>query len=303
MKSADKFSLKISWKPLLLDVIIFLCGAITFSIAIVMFTAPNNLAPGGVTGVATMLNYLSIQWKLPFELPIGLTSTLINIPLLILAWIGLGRRMAIRTVVATLLTNTFIDVLEPIIPDFTDNVMLASLFGGVLMGIGVGLFLNRGGSTGGTEIIARLLEKKHPHIPIGKLMLLVDGIIIALSAVVYGQLESPMFAVVLVFVTSQITDWLVYGGRRGKMAMILSKKQPELTEAITGRLDQGATLLRANGAFSGQDQQMILCAVRRDEVYRLKRLVFEVDPDAFFMLLSTDEVLGQGWLNPKENIK
>ena len=295
-----KGTVRPAWKPLLLDVFMFLGGAIAFSVAIVMFTAPNNLAPGGVTGVATILNYLSVQWGLPFELPIGLTSTLINIPLLILAWIGLGRRMAIRTVIATLLTNTFIDLLEPVVPDFTANPMLAALFGGVLMGVGVGMFLNRGGSTGGTEIVARLLEKKYRHIPIGKLMLLVDGVVIALSALVYGELESPMLAVVLVFVTSQVTDWLVYGGRRGKMAMILSQKQPELTEAITVRLDQGATLLRANGAFSGQDQQMILCAVRRDEVYRLKQVVFAIDPNAFFMLLTTDEVLGQGWLNPKD---
>lgn len=287
------------WKPLLLDILLFLLGGVVFAVAITMFTAPNDLAPGGVTGIATMLHYLSREY-LPFELPIGAVSTVINIPLLAMAWFFLGRRMAIRTVVATLLSNSLIDVLEPILPPFQGDIMLAAIFGGVLMGTGVGLFLGRGGSTGGTEIIARMLEKKHPHIPIGKLMLLVDGIIIALSALVYRQLESPMYAVVLVFIASQITDWLVYGGRRGKMAMILSKKQAELTQAITLRLDMGATLLPATGGYTGNPQEMILCAVRREEVFRLKRLVYELDPDAFFMLLSTDEVLGLGWQDPKK---
>ncbi|MBQ8683755.1 MAG: YitT family protein [Clostridia bacterium] len=289
----------VAWKPLLLDAALFLLGGVSFAIAITMFTAPNDLAPGGVTGVATMLNYLSREY-LPFELPIGAVSIVMNVPLLILAWVGLGRRMAIRTVVATLLSNTLIDLLEPVLPPFEGDIMLASIFGGVLMGIGVGLFLHRGGSTGGTEIVARLLEKKYPHIPIGKLMLVVDGTVIALSAAVYRQLESPMYAVVLVFIASQITDWLVYGGRRGKMAMILSKKHKEMTEAITARLDMGATLLPATGGYTGQAQEMILCAVRREEVFRLKRLVYELDPDAFFMLLSTDEVLGLGWQDPKK---
>ena len=289
----------VAWKPLLLDVLLFLLGSVAFSVAITMFTAPNDLAPGGVTGIATMLHYLSRTY-LPFELPIGGLSILFNIPLLVAAWVFLGRRMAIRTVIATLLSNTLIDVLEPILPPFQGDIMLAAIFGGVLMGTGVGLFLGRGGSTGGTEIIARLLEKKYPHIPIGKLMLLVDGIIIALSAVVYRQLESPMYAVVLVFIASQVTDWLVYGGRRGKMAMILSGKQTELTEAITVRLDMGATLLPATGGYTGNPQEMILCAVRREEVFRLKRLVYEIDPDACFMLLSTDEVLGLGWQDPKK---
>ena len=182
-----------AWRPLLLEVVRFLLGGIACAVAITMFTAPNDLAPGGVTGIATMLNYLSRE-HLPFELPIGAVSIVINIPLLVMAWLFLGRRMAIRTVVATLLSNTLIDLLEPILPPFKGDIMLAAIFGGVLMGVGVGLFLGRGGSTGGTEIIARMLEKKYPHIPIGKLMLLVDGVVIALSALVYRQLESPMYA-------------------------------------------------------------------------------------------------------------
>ena len=150
-------------------------------------------------------------------------------------------------------------------------------------------------------MVARLLERKYPHIQMGKLILAVDAVVIAASAVVYRQMESPLFAVVLVFVSSQVTDWVIYGGRHGKMAMILSKKQPQVTAAIMERVNRGVTLLKAEGAYSGADQKMILCAVRRDETFRLRQLVFEIDPDAFFMMLSTDEVRGYRWLDPHEN--
>lgn len=290
---------RVNWKPLLLDGVLFLLGSIAYAVAVDMFTAPNDIAPGGITGIATMLNYLSREF-LPFSLPIGLISIVMNVPLLLAAWLVIGRRLAIRTLCGILLSSVWIDLLEPVLPAFQGEMILTCIFGGVLMGLGVGLFLSRGGSTGGSEIVARLLERKFPHIPIGKLMLAVDGAIIALSALVYRQLESPLYAVVLVFISSQVTDWLVYGGRQGKMALIFSRQQTALTAAIMERLDRGVTLLKGTGGYTGEDREVLLCAVRPEEVFRLKGLVFELDPDAFFMLLSTDEVRGYGWLDPHE---
>lgn len=290
---------KFNWKTLLMDVVLLFLGSLSYALAVDMFTAPNNIAPGGVTGIATMLNYLSQNW--PFEIPIGVATLVMNVPLLIAAWVKIGRRLAVRTIIGLALSSTLIDLLEPIIPPFQGENMLTCIFGGVLLGLGVGLILSRGGTTGGSEVVARLLERKFPHIPVGKLILLVDGVVIATSALVYRELESPLFAVVLVFISSQVTDWIIYGGRHGKMAMILSKKQTEVTAAIMERINRGVTLLKAEGAYSGADQKMILCAVRRDEVFRLRQLVFELDPDAFFMMLSTDEVRGYRWLDPHEN--
>ena len=289
-------------KGFLWDLVFIVAGSVCYAVAIGMFSDPNDIAPGGLTGVAILLNYL-FDW-----IPVGVATIVMNVPLLIISWFVLSKSMVIRTLCGIVISSVLTDVVTPYvntlflstIVEGDKDPLLVCIFGGALLGLGVGLILRRGGTTGGSEVISRLLEKKYPHMSVGTLILGVDAVVITLSAIVYGHIENALYAVVFVFVGSQIIDRVVYGGRSGKMVMILSKKQPELTEAITQRLDQGATLLRANGAFSGQDQQMILCAVRRDEVYRLKQLVFQIDPDAFFMLLSTDEVLGQGWLNPKD---
>ena len=287
-------------KTLAADGLLIAVGSLLYAISVVVFSAPNNIAPGGVTGIATMLNYISVN-HLPFEIPIGVSTLIMNVPLLIAAWVKIGRRLVVRTIIGLSLSSVMIDMLEPFIPVFQGEKILVCIFGGVLLGLGVGLILSRGGTTGGSEVVARLLERKYPHIQMGKLILAVDAVVIAASAVVYRQMESPLFAVVLVFVSSQVTDWVIYGGRHGKMAMILSKKQPQVTAAIMERVNRGVTLLKAEGAYSGTDQKMILCAVRRDETFRLRQLVFEIDPDAFFMMLSTDEVRGYRWLDPHEN--
>lgn len=285
-------------KQWLLDLLIYNLGSIAFGLSVAMFTAPADLAPGGVSGLATMANFLSRE-HLPFTLPIGGMILLINLPLLVAAWLRLGRTFTYRTLICTVLSSLWVDLLAEIVPPFKGELMLAAIFGGALMGLGVGLILSRGGTTGGSEIVANLLERRWPHIPIGKLILGVDGIVIALSAVVYGQLESPLYAVILVFISSLVTDWVVYGGRRGKMAMILCKDPEALTQRVMTELDRGVTLLKAVGGYTGREQQMLLCAVGRAQVFLLKRLVFDTDPDAFFMLLSTDEVVGFGWLDPK----
>ena len=132
-------------------------------------------------------------------------------------------------------------------------------------------------------------------------MLVVDGCVVVLSALVYRQLESPLYAIVFIVVSSFVTDRVVYGGRRGKMAMILTKEQPLLTARIMQELDRGVTLINSTGGYTGDEQKMILCAVNREEIVLLKRMTYELDPDAFFMMLTTDEVLGYGWLAPEKN--
>ena len=281
-------------KRLLTEFVLYALGSIAYGVAVSLFAAPNAIAPGGVTGLSTMVSYITERtWSLP--LPIGLTALVMNVPLLAAAWWRLGGRFTLRTLVCLFLSSTATDLTAKLLPPFRGELILVSLFGGALMGLGVGLILSRGGTTGGTEIVARLLERRWPHLSIGRLMLSVDGGVIALSALVFGRLESALYAVVLVFVASLVTDWLVYGGRRGKLALILSPQQPRLVQRIMTELKRGATLLRADGAYTGRSQNMILCAVSPEEVYPLKRLVLEEDPTAFFMLLSTDEVLGSGW--------
>ena len=299
---------KLDWKLLLGDIFWIFLGSICYGVAISMFSAPNHIAPGGVTGIATLLNYVSIEYQFPFEIPIGVATIAMNIPLLWAAWTVLGRRMAIRTVMGIAMSSVMVDVLDPYLSHLyvvtnTENPadpLLVCIFGGAILGLAVGLIMRRGGTTGGSEVMARLLEKKYPHMSVGNLILGVDAVVIAISAVVYGRLENAMYAVVFVFIGSQIIDRVVYGGRQGKIAMILSQKDDEVRTAIIERVDRGVTLLKAQGGYTGQDQKMILCAVRPDEVFRLRKTVFEVDPNAFFMMLTTDEVRGNRWMNPHE---
>ena len=295
---------KVDWKGLLVDCLYILAGGVCYGVAIAMFSAPNNIAPGGVTGIATLLNYISIHWGFPFEIPIGVATIVMNVPLLIAAWTVLGRRLAIRTLWGILVSSVLVDLMDPYLNTLYSgekaNLILVCIFGGVILGFAVGLIMRRGGTTGGSEIISRLLEKKFPHMSVGTLILAVDAVVITLSALVYGKLENAMYAVVFVFISSNVIDRVVYGGRSGKMVLIMTKKQPEVTAAITSQINRGCTLLKAQGGYSGQDQKMILCAVRRAEVFRLRQVAFEIDPDAFMMTLSTDEVRGYRWLKPNE---
>lgn len=277
----------------LTDLALIALGSLLFALSVVIFSAPNDIAPGGVTGLATMLNYL-------FRLPIGVMSVAINIPLLLIGWKRLGHRFLLRTLLGLLLSSAMTDLLALFMPAFRGEPMLVCLFGGALAGLGLGLILSRGATTAGSEIVGRLLEQRFPHVPIGRLILLVDAAVVLLSAAVYRQLESPLYATVFIFVSSLVTDRVVYGGRAGRMAMILTSRQPELTEQIMQKLDRGVTLLEATGGYTGRAQKMLLCVVSREEAAPLKRLVFELDPGAFFMMLSTDEVYGFGWQDPQK---
>ena len=296
---------KIDWKTLGWDFLMILIGSVCYAVAIGMFSAPNDIAPGGLTGIATLLNYASVHWNWPFELPIGITTIAMNVPLIAAAWFVLNRSMAIRTLMGITVSSVLTDIFSPYLEnlyrvDEGKNPILVCIFGGALLGLGVGLILRRGGTTGGSEVISRLLEKKYPHMSVGTLILVVDAIVITISAMVYGRIEQALYAVVFVFVGSQIIDRVVYGGRSGKMIMIISQKQPEISQAIMTKVNRGVTLLKAQGGYSGNDQNMILCAVRKDEVFRLRHTVFEIDPDAFLMMLTTDEVRGLGFMHPHE---
>ena len=173
-----------------------------------------------------------------------------------------------------------------------------ALFGGVLAGAGLGLIYMRGATTGGSEIVARLLERKFRHIPIGRLILLVDAVVVGASAIVYRNVESALYAMVLIFVSSSVMDALVYGGDAGKMLLIMTKKEREVADRILAEMERGVTMLNATGAYTGDDRRVLLCAVRRSEVYKLRTLVADLDPDAFIIVASTDEVLGEGFKTP-----
>ncbi len=270
------------------DFVYILAGSVCFGVSIALFSAPNHIAPGGLSGLMTLANYL-------WDLPIGTLVLVANIPLLIIAWVVLGRGFAARTIMGTVVSSVIIDAATALLPSFESDRLLAAIFGGVLAGTGLGLILSRGASTGGAEIVARLLERRFPHVPIGRLILLLDAVVIGLSALVYRELESPLYAIILVFLSSVITDRLVYGGQKGSTVLIISKHHATITARILSELNRGVTLLNAAGGYTGDKGQVVLCAVRRSEIYRLKQLVLNTDSEAFILLIPADEVHGVGF--------
>ena len=281
------------WKRTALDGLFYVLGSALYALSVNIFTAPNQIAPGGVTGIATLLNFV-------WGAPIGTMILLVNLPLLIAAWFRLGKAFTVRTLIVTILSSVVIDATAPFLPPFQGDKMLVALFGGVLAGAGLGLIYMRGATTGGTEVVARLLERKFRHIPIGRLILLVDALVVAASALVYRNVETALYAMVLIFVSTSLMDALVYGGDKGKMLLIMSRREREIAAEVLERMERGVTILNATGAYTGGEQRVLLCAVRRSEMYQLRSIVTDIDPCAFMIVVSTDEVLGEGFKVPSE---
>lgn len=270
------------------DYLFYILGGISYSISVNMFSTPNHISIGGLTGISTLLNYL-------FQLPVGVMVFVMNIPLYILSFKILGTKFLARTIVATASCSIFIDLLEKWIPPYTNNPLLAAIFCGVTCGLALSLVFMRGATTGGTDIIAKLVHKFRPNISLGKVLLLCDAIVVGISGLVYKNLESMLYASITIFVASKTIDFIIYGSAGGKLLLIVTSKVDEMTEAITERLDRGATIIPAKGGYTREDKDMILCAVRSHEIANINKIVKEIDPNAFTMITNASEIVGEGF--------
>lgn len=280
-----------------LDGIFFIFGSLLIALSINTFTAPSGIAPGGATGAAILLNAL-------FSWPIGITNLVINIPLFIWGIHATGARSMVKSAVAVLLSSLTIDVTANLLPPYLGDAMLASIFGGVLMGAGLALIFMRGGTTGGTDLAAVLIARRVPHISVGKLILLIDLPIVLFSVPVYGSIESPMYALITIFLTSRIVDAILCGtgaggAGTGKLILIISKNSDRIKQEILYRLVRGITELPAKGSYSGEPTEVLLVAVRRPQVARIHDLIREADPDAFVIVADAEEILGAGFYLPQ----
>lgn len=283
-------------KEMALDILFMTAGAIIYAIAINGFTAPNNIAPGGVTGVATMLNYA-------IGTPIGVVVFIINIPIVIWAVVEIGYKLVTKTIICIILNSLAIDILAPIIPVYHGDPLIITLIGGVCEGVGLSLVFFRGATTGGTDMVARLLNHRLRHMSMGKLMLMLDGCIVVVSAFVYHSIESAVYACVVIFVSTQLIDTIMYGTDigNGKMFFIFSKESEKIAERIMTELERGATFIKSRGAYMQQEGEMLLCAVRRFEVYHISEIIRTTDPDAFVIVGDAGEITGEGFKSTKSD--
>jgi len=292
-------SSELNAKDIVVNLVMYFLGSLIFAAAINIFIAPNDIAPGGLTGIATMLNYA-------FGLPIGTMVIVMNIPLFILGFLSFGFHFVIKTVIATVLSSIMIDVTEGIFPQYSGDALITVVFGGLLYGAGIALILIRGGTTGGTDLVANLINKRYPHLPMAKIIMLANILVVACSGFLYGNLESPMYAVIVIVIESKVIDTILYGTSvaTGKMLFIISPKNSEIAQTILCQLRRGVTALKARGVYTNREGEVLICAVHRPEVTRIYHLVYEIDPDAFIIVGDAGQIRGAGFqpiTDPTEN--
>lgn len=272
--------------PLIRDYLMILLGALITGTSYTYFFIPNNIAPGGITGVATVLNYL-IGWP-----PVGTLSFLLNIPLFLLGYKTGGKRFVFRSFTAMMFLSLFIDILpgDPI----TDDSMLASLFGGILMGLGLGMVLRAGATTGGTDLAAQMVHGRFSFISVGTFLFGIDCLVILLAGVVF-DVQAALVALIALYVSTKMMDVVIKGWNTAQQMMIISDRAPEIARRIISEMDRGATFIEATGAYTGEKRGMIYCVVTRAQILQVKSIVGSVDPHAFITVSDAHEVMGEGF--------
>lgn len=274
----------------MIDIAVIIAGSGVYALGVHCFTAPNNIAPGGVTGLATIVSFVT-------DLNIGILITLMNIPLLIAGFFLLNRGTMIKTLIGVVVLSVMTDWLLKDVPVYVADSgggILAAIFGGLLMGAGQGIVYAREGTTGGTDIINKIINRFKPEIKLGQISFLVNAAVALSGYIVYQNLDVVLYAVVSVFVQSRVIDGLVYGGLEGKFLMIFSEKPQEIADRLL-KLKRGVTLLSGEGAYSGEKRQVVCIAVHKNEYVKVKRIVKQTDPNAFVIITGASEVLGKGF--------
>jgi uncharacterized membrane-anchored protein YitT (DUF2179 family) len=267
---------------------IWILGCSLYAIGVNSFTIPNNIAQSGITGLAVVLNYL-------FEMPVGTVNLIMNIPLLILMWVFLGKKLVARTLWVTVLLSTALDVFSLFMPEYTGDKILASLFCGLLQGAGLGLIMITGATSGGTDIVGRLIHKKWPHITVGTIVMIADALVVGLGMLVFRSIESGLYAIIMIFVSTKVIDALIYGTGNGKMLMIVTEKADEVSQAIVHSSPRGVSILPAKGAYTGNNKNILLCVARKHEVSGILKTVKSVDDKTFIIVSEANEILGEGF--------
>lgn len=270
---------------ILLSYLQIVAGCLVGGIAYPLFLVPNDIAPGGVTGIATILNYL-------FDLPIGVMSILINIPLFIIGYKSMGRRFAFRSLISMFLFSVSIDLLK--LEPMTVDPLLASLYGGIVLGAGVGLIMRGGATTGGSDMMARVLHRAIPFMSVGMILFLIDCVVVVMAGVFIGATQA-LYALISIFVSGKVVDIVVTGFSGNKACFIMTPAWERVSERIMKDMERGATQLTARGAYSGKEQPVVLCVASPQEMAHLKSIVREEDESAFMFITDAHEALGEGF--------
>ena len=271
------------------DYLLITVGSLLYAIGTAIFNDPNDIAPGGMTGAAIVLNRI-------VPLGTGTWFMLMNIPILFLAIYKFGIRFTISTVYATVTNSIFTEILARYYKDyFVYDVVLGVIFGSVLVAIGIGITFKCHATTGGTDVIIKILRQKYPHIKTGVLFMLIDYVVILFAGFVLKDIKVVLYSLIGVMITSYVIDFVLYGRDEAKLIYIISNKTDVITERLLEELDVGATHIFGKGAYSGEDKKVILCAIKKRLSPLAEDIVREEDSDAFMIVTSATEIFGEGY--------
>ena len=280
----------------LIDTLFFVVGSLFYAGSITCFAVPNQIAQSGVAGLAIALNYL-----MP-SVSVGVGNLLFNVPLFILAWFFIGKRFVGRTLYVVAILSASLDVTERFFPKYTGDAFLASVYCGVLAGVGMALIMLRGATSGGTDILGKLMQKFVPQVSIGTGIAVAAAVIVTIDAIVFRSVESAMYAVVVVVISGKMLDYILYGVGKGKLLMIITEKPDELSREIIDRVGRGVSILPAVGAYTGEEKSMLVVAIHRGDVQKIYDVLKTVDEHAFTVVTEAGEVLGQGFRRRNEDV-
>lgn len=270
-------------------------GSLIFAAAFQFFLYPNSIVSGGVTGIAQIINRLT-------GLPVGVLSIIMNVPLFIIAWRHFGLDFIVSSFVAMTLFSVFVDVFAVLDIAVTADAMLASIIGGVIKGVGLGMIYYVGSTTGGIDIVVRLARRRYPHINFGTLMLIMDAVIVAAYALIFKIYDSAMYSLICMFVMSKVVDLVLYGLDNSSICYIISEHSEEIVKEITfGELHRGVTLLSGEGAYTHERRPVVMCVIKRPQITAIRRLVRMLDPNAFLIVTDAKNVFGKGFDSINDN--
>ncbi|MFU0799397.1 MAG: YitT family protein [Xylanivirga thermophila] len=270
---------------IIFDYICIVVGSFIVALSLNFFLVPNKIAPGGVSGIATITYYL---WKFP----VGVTMLIINIPLFIFGIKLKGGQFGIRTFIAAVLLSLFTDLVK--VSPLTRDPILSAIYGGVLMGIGLGMVFRANATTGGTDLFAAIIHSHWPIIGVNWVMFLIDFLVVLVAGIVFGPSEA-LYALVCLFLTAKVIDMVQEGINSSKAFFVISDHAEEIAGKILKDMDRGATILNGTGAYTRLSKNVILCVISRREVVRLKEIINEMDPNAFVLVTDVREVMGEGF--------
>jgi len=273
-------------RTLILDYTQIVIGSFIGALGLTMFLVPSRLAAGGVSGIATVLHYI-------FKLPVGWTMLVLNIPLFLAGVAFLGKSVGIKTLIGGLLFSVFTEITADF-PILTQDLILSAVYGGIVLGVGLGIVFRARGSTGGTDLASMILHHFVPSISEGQGILIIDFFVIILSGFAFNW-ELAMYAWISLFISSKVIDLIQEGFNYAKAVYIISVKAEEVSKKILTEMDRGVTLFQARGGFSLEEKNVLLCVITRFEVSKLKSVVHETDPKAFVIIHDVHEVLGEGF--------